>query len=549
MSKTLGAILTIGAAIVVNVIPGVGQALSVAIGASLASGVASAITLAGVTTALSAVGSAFSGNPAQRPETTETSRKSAIPSRKRAYGRLRLYGDWILFGSKSDGTPVDVWAFHDGRANQILQIYLNDDKITRSGTTVQRMADGRYRDNRVKCGYNLGLPTETAFADVIAELPGIWTTGHRGDGVVTGYLIKYLTNSEKFLETYPNGDDIQMSLAGEWSLVFDPRDPAQDAYDPSTWVYSDNALLAFLHDRLVYRGVDFDTQIAPQIGKWIAAADDCDAAVALSAGGSEKRYRLAMAYSATEEPAAVTAALLAPFDGWFCENERSELIVYSGRFYQPTVSIGPAQISSYSFQEHVAAEDAVNEITIAFVSAEHDYNTIDAAAWRNEVAIAASGREPVTTTLGAQIPSPTQGRRLAKRRMYRANSPCRGSILTTYGGRGVLGERYVNVGLEEAGALFYDGPVEIVGSPERDLQTGGVRFDFVAVGADIDAWNPVLEDGNAAVVGELPAPDPFLPAALTGLSVTANAGASLVVADWDASDHAERYLVELIVEP
>lgn len=53
MGKTLGAIITIGAALAVNVIPGVGQAISGALTASLGAGVASAvttaITIAGVT--------------------------------------------------------------------------------------------------------------------------------------------------------------------------------------------------------------------------------------------------------------------------------------------------------------------------------------------------------------------------------------------------------------------------------------------------------------------------------------------------------------------
>lgn len=517
MSKTLGAILTIGAAIAVNVIPVIGQTISGAIvglgggtfaaagvAATVANALVAGVTIAGASTALNLAGSVFSGRPAGRADTTESGRKSPIPARTRAYGALRLYGDWLLFGNKSDGTPIDVWGFHDGQANTVSQIYLNDDKVTRSGTTVNAMADGRYRDARVKCGYTLGLPTETAFPDVVAELPGIWTPDHRGDGIVTGFLIKYLTKADKFLETYPNGDDIQMSLAGEWSLVFDFRDDAQDAYDSSTWQYRDNPVLAFLHREMTQSGVDFDSQILPQIDKWTAAADDCDSAVALAAGGTEPRYRLALAYKAPETPAAVRLAILNTFDGWYCENERGELIIYSGRLYTPTVSITPDKIASYSIQRHVAAEDAVNEVLITYVSAEHEYATVDAASWRDQAAIEASGREPVTVGLDAQIPSPTQGRRLAKRKMIRANAPARGSIVTTFGGRSVLGERFINLRIEEAGAVFFDGRAEIVGSPERDMQTGGVRFDWIAVDAAMDAWDPAEETGDATPIGSLP---------------------------------------------
>lgn len=465
--------------------------------------------LALIASGVSSLAGAILAPSASRSETTETSRKSPIPPRTRAYGPLRLYGDWIFFGTKPDGTPVDVWAFHDGQANAITQVYLNDDKVTIVGGIVQQLPDKRYRDNRVAAGYSMGLPTETAFATVMAEIPGIWTADHRGDGVVTGYLIKYLTKADKFLETYPNGDDIQMSLAGEWSLVFDPRDPGQDAYDPSTWEYRDNSALALLHSQLVNRGRDYDTAILPQIDSWIAAANDCDVAMPLAAGGTEKRYRLALAHRLTETPAAIDAAILNTFDGWYCENERGEVRVYSGRYSAPTVSIGRDKIVSYSLQRHVAAEDAINEVLVTYVSAAHEYATVDAQSWRDEGAISASGRPPVSAPLDAQMPSPTQGRRLAKRKMIRANAPFRGTVSTTYGGRDVLGERYIDLRIEEAGTVFYDGPAEIVGSPERDPRTGGVSFEWVAIGPEIDAWDAETEDGDANVPGDNPGVDPL----------------------------------------
>lgn len=514
MSKAIVSVLTIGAAIAVNVIPGAGQAISafllgtvgLSVGTAVAIGTAipGVLAAAGAVAGLSLAGSVLFAPPARRPDTTEQSRKTPIPPRTRAYGQLRLYGSWILYSWKSDGAPVDVWAFHDGRASAILQVYLNDDKVTISGGVVQQLADKRYRDSKVLAGYNLGAPIETAHAAVVAALPGIWTADHRGDDVVTGYLIKQLQKSDRFLETYPNGDDIQMSLAGQWTPVFDFRDGGQSAGNPATWEYRDNGPLAFLHYLITERGYDYETQILPQLAKWSAAANDADLGVPLKAGGMESRYRLALAYNATEQPASVVSAILQTFDGWYCENERGEVIVYSGRFYVPTVSVGPDQIVSYSFQRHVAAEDAVNEVTITYVNVENEYNTVDAQSWRDQAAIDASGRAPVTSPLEAQIPSASQGRRLAKRKMIRANAPCRGSVSTTYGGREALGERYINLRIEEAGAVFYDGPVEIIGTPERDMQTGGVRFDWIAADPNIDAWDPSEEEGDATPVGGNP---------------------------------------------
>lgn len=87
MSKTLGTILSVGAAVAVNVIPGVGQALSAAIVGSITA--AGVVTAVGISTALSAAGSALNGSPASRADTTESARKSPLAVRTRAYGKMR----------------------------------------------------------------------------------------------------------------------------------------------------------------------------------------------------------------------------------------------------------------------------------------------------------------------------------------------------------------------------------------------------------------------------------------------------------------------------
>lgn len=74
MSKTIGSIIAVGAAIAVNVIPGVGQALSAfMIGGITAAG---AVTAVGLSVALSTAGSVLTGSPSQKADTTEPSRKA-----------------------------------------------------------------------------------------------------------------------------------------------------------------------------------------------------------------------------------------------------------------------------------------------------------------------------------------------------------------------------------------------------------------------------------------------------------------------------------------
>lgn len=476
--------------------------------------VSGTIQLAGQTASL------LSASSAAKPEQTETAIKTERPPRVKGYGTTRRYGASLLYES-ARGHTVDVWAFHDGRAAAITRTYLNDNQVTVSGNTVATLPDKSYQSGHVKLGYSLGRPVETAFSPVTALIPA-WDASHRGDGVVLGYVIKEPEKEKYFLETYPQGDSVTLSLVGNWTTVYDPRDASQNPYNEATWKWSDNAVLCFLHYLMVERGKDWNRVMAPKLPIILAAINDADTPMALSRGGTEKRYRTALSYKATEEPANVVGSLLAAFDGWYVFDERGELIVYSGRVYTPTVSIGPSEIVSFRHQAGVADEDYVNEIAVPYVSDLHDYSEVDAEPWRDEDDISERGRV-ATAELGAVVPSFTQGRRLAKRKMARTNASDRGTITTNWSGRTVMGQRYINLDVTEAGATFYRGVAEIT-SVERDPNTGGYTFDWVAADRNVDAWNPVTEDGEGAPVGNRYAPAPLIvPTVSSAQVITATA--------------------------
>lgn len=445
------------------------------------------------------------GAKAARPPTTEQQIKTERPPRIHALGVSRLYGASIAFET-INGTTVDVWAFHDGRAASILRTYLNDKLVTTSGNVVNALPDKSYQGGNVKLGYSLGLPTGTAFAAVTAVMPA-WDATHRGDGVVTGYLLKNPEKEKYFLETYPQGDNVALSLVGQWTPKHDPRVPTSNAYDPSTWPWSDNAVLAFIWYMMVERGYDWNTAFQPQITKLLTAINIADQDIPLAAGGTEKRYRTALSYNATEAPANVVNSLLACFDGWYVVNERGEIVVYAGAYYEPTVTIGPDEIVAWQQPMNVAKENVVNEIAIPYVSALHDYATVDGQAWRDEDSISTLGRVN-TSELGAVIPSFTQGRRLAKIKMARNNAQDRGTNTTTFAGRAAFGERFIRLKNIEAGATFFDGVAEIIAA-QRDTATGGTTFEWIAADPNAYAWNPATESGEGAPVGNRYAPAPL----------------------------------------
>lgn len=479
------------------------------------------------------------GPKAPKPQASEQQRKDAVAPRLYGYGTRRVFGALDFWLNASDGSTVDVISYVDGRANAIRQVYINDDKVTITGGVVQALTDGAYAGGVVLAGHNLGLTPSTAFAAVMAKLSGIYTSAHRGDGVVSGYLIKNPVKSKDFLNVYPQGDRAEMSLVIDLQLCFDPRDDDQDPDETETWNWTENPVLHLLHYFMVRRGYDYATRILPQIDKWIAAADICDEDLALDAGGTEKRYRGCILYDSEAMPHEVIASILETFDGWYCINDRGEVVVYAGAWYAPTASIGPEHIVEYSHQANVLDEDYYNEITIKYFSVDHDYNQPECKPWRDEAHISATGSTN-SEGFAPQVPSFTQARRLAKSQAARINAPDRGEVTTNYSGRIALGQRYINLHIEEAGAVFFSGYAEIT-AVTRNMQTGGISFEWVKATPVAFDWNAPTEDGYGAPVGTKPPLDPVDTPEVTDASVIlASDGASAQVSvDVDAPDRSD----------
>lgn len=524
MGKTLTSILTIAAAIAVNVIPGVGQFLSAAIGSTLATVAITAVTIAGLQSSLGLLGL---GPSSPKPDTTETAIKTSRPPRVSAYGRSRLYGAWALYETASDGTAVDVYAVHQGEIDGIERRYLNDEQVTLTGTTVNQGADKRYKNGAINFYTTTGAVPGAGFPAIAALLGGsVWGANHRGDGVMAIALTAKSVKADDFQETYPSSSVPVPSVVCRWQKCPDPR--AVDPLDESGWTWTENPVRHLLHYKLCVEGprpalprsdAGYDAalqalraawyarKIAPTVQYWKDAADDCDTARALKAGGSEARYRSSVAHKHVDKHQGPIAAILATFDGWLMPRSDGALVLYSGRYYAPTVTIGPDEIVSYTYDAGEPDEgDAVNEIIVSYISSAHDYNQVETDAWRDEANIAKRG-QVLSVPLDAQIPSHAQGRALAKRLMQRKSAQHRGTCTTNIAGRGAMGQRFINLRLEEAGTVFYSGPVEITAA--RRTLRGGISFDWVAADANVDNWNPALEEGDPAPVGNRVAAQPL----------------------------------------
>jgi len=451
------------------------------------------------------------GPRAPRGELAQQSLKTERPPRFSGYGRYKTFGGYILFVTNAKGFAVDAWAFHDGRIDAVEAWYLGDKKVVRlANGFVQKGEDGAYgNSDNIQIGANLGAATETTHAALIAALPDIWTPDHRGDGVVTGYMISKAVKAQNYQEIYPAGGPNQTPLAIviRAQPVYDWRDLSQSLDDPLTWRWSENAVLHLAHYQLVRNGKTWERHFAPTLAYWTAAADDADVAMPLKSGGTEARYRSCVSHRHAGEGSehkAVIGAIIACFDGWMCPREDGALVVYSGRYYEPTVTIGPDLVVSYTVDEGIEDENAVNQIGVTYVSDQHDYNTVETDSWTDEDDILARGAVRADD-LSNQVPSYAQARRLAKRKMIQAMAVKRGTVTLLSAGSTILSERYVRLTLAEMLGtddefIAFDGPAEITGIT-RNLQTGIIQATWIAADPNIDSWIPALEEGSPAPVG------------------------------------------------
>lgn len=545
MGKTIGAILTIGAAVAINVVPGIGQAISGAIvgiggGTFAAYGVAQAVVGAltlGLTAAgLQSVGGLLAGGP-PKPEATETAIKISRPARISCYGERRLYGAFILYETNGSGVAVDVFAVHDGQLTEVVQFYLNDDAVSLVGDVVQPGDDGRYGDlspPKVRLYHTDGSSPGTPIAAIVSALPGIWTANHRGDGVVLLAQTCRPVKAENFLEVYPNGAPTP-SMAAKWQKCPDLH--AADPTDEAGWTWTENVVRQLAHYMLVRERADYATKIGPAIDMWRAAQDVCDEAVPLKAGGTEARYRSCLAHKHTDKHGDVKAGLLSLCDGWMATRADGAYAIYAGKFEAPTVTINGEHIVSYDWQGVGVDDDtAINEIVCSYVSKAHDYNSVECDAWRDEDDISQRG-SILSDSLDLQTPSWGQVRRLAKRKMARSNALYRGTITTNNKGRIARGHRYIHLTLAEAGTTFFDGVVEIT-SVTRNMATGGITFSWVAADPNIDSWNPATEEGEPAAIGDRVAPQPLTTPTIDDADpqFSADGTSALILIDVNAPD-------------
>jgi hypothetical protein len=438
--------------------------------------------------------------------------KQPIPPRGFGYGRTRVTGNQgtmlLEAAGGNGGKLLNVQALLSHPCHAFVDYYLHEDRVTLTGDLIAN-TDGskKYGGDKVHAFTRLGAVPETAIAEMtgaqITDSP--WTSAHRGDGITYFGFVFSDADEDSQAKKFPFGRPIPSAVL-DAALLYDPRDAAQDPDDDSTWVWSDNPVLAILHflcfSEFGYQR-DYATAILPHVASWEAAADHCDGLVALDAGGSEKRYRLGGNATTETSPRAVLGQMLATCDGWLVDRGDGGIDIRVGVFEEPDIILTDDDIVGFDIPYGVADEEAVNRLDITFTDSQNKYVETEVDPWQDEADQAARGALREHRFELSWVQSWTQARRLGKREFTRLQEPLRGTLDLRLEAIDACYQRWIRV---QSATIPQLADIVIENRKAHlSLLAGAVRIGFLGSGAAIDDWTPATDEGTAPSAPAAPA--------------------------------------------
>lgn len=483
----------------------IGLAILSAAGAGEIAGIAGLGTLSGTTIAGISLGTAVGttavlgasiglnyalrNTNVPKPEDGSVPLKQAIPPRQRGYWDCRLAGYYMLF-ENGNRDSQDVIAFHHGKVESILHIYLQDDEVavvpdvSAGGTgTVQTVGVDQFGGGHVQVEFALGANSQTAASSLTsdANINAIWTSVYKGNGIAWGVLkCGAIADPATFSKTYPRGLPL-LSVTARCSPIWDPRDVDQDEDDPTTWEASPNPVLQLL-DYLTRvdggMGLDRETILPDDVlDLWVVEADICDATNAVT---SLPRYRSAGWYRFDNNPEDVINKILATCDGWLSEAGDGTLSLTVGKYREPSApAIADQHVFGFTINHGTADEQTVNQLDITYTNPSDKYVQAQTDPVRDEDSISLTGVTRSQPLDLSWVQYPAQATNLGGRALLRLNPEKTGSIVTSLYGLRYLGKRWVKLQYSPIAAL-QDCVIEIQSS-SINILGGRVTFNFSTV--------------------------------------------------------------------
>lgn len=396
---------------------GVGEAI-VAVVAWVASAIGTQTVTAFVirlalTTAISAALRALQPKPKSMDQGTvlQTKVDPAYP-REVAVGKFATGGS-LAYENVSGADNAYLWrviVLSDCEIEEVTQVNGNGDALTFSGDihTGLRACTSHFQDpsgaDMLSVRIYKGTSTQTADADLDAALPEI-TSNFRLRGCAYA-LVRMQWNSE----AWQSGSELV--FVGKGAKCYDPR--------TATTVWTENAALiarqylkGFTNNGIVMVGVGCSDSDLPD-ADWISAADECDEAVSLAAGGTEARYRAGGMINSREEPRSVLADFAAAMGGTHIDTG-GLVIMLPGVTRAAVMDISEEDLRANTgilYAARRTSDERVNCIASTFVNPDDNWQEAPLPPRKNATRITNDGARYESGRAYRFVYSKTQGQRL-----------------------------------------------------------------------------------------------------------------------------------------
>lgn len=471
------------------------------------------------------------------------------PLRRMGTGRARLSGPRMCWEGIA-GWNIEVIHLHEGPIDGFEQWWLHDDAVTIDAEgRVNGLSDKRYGDPKgdVKILFRHGRHDDAPLTEIVdlfaaAGMPELWTEAHEGRGIAKVALLCRAVKDTVSFERYPNGPPA-LSVTARLSRVYDWRDPTQDLMDPTTWKWSQNAVVNHMHwewclshlpceggsgEGWIQGELDGEGQpippppicleawaadVAPRLETITAWADQADEPVPLKAGGTEPRWRQGGWWFVGTEPAEIRKRFLDCYDGWMAEGSDGALVLHGGGYVAPTYVVTDRNLIEAGWNRWAEDRSTVNILTATFTSPEHGFSPQEAQAWRDDASIARIGDKPHAVNL-EWVQSHGQARRLLKALAARLFAERHGDLVMDLEGLNALERRYLQLTRRRGPTTMRDVAVEVMGA-QIDLSQGRVPLAVIKADPNKYVWNAATEEGDGpSTVERAPVVAPPLPVIL-----------------------------------
>ncbi|MBB3743740.1 hypothetical protein FHX10_003239 [Rhizobium sp. BK591] len=495
-----------------------------------------ALLYGGLSVGLGLVSKALMPKPSvPKPEDGTYNLKQSVPSLPIILGRVKKAGDYV-FLEETNGVAYHIIVHAGHRIQGYVKHYLHDEEITIDGTGTVTSPAHFFDDGNdyVNITSRLGLPAETAYADVVSFFSSIWTNNHRGDGLASIKMRCATAPSKDYLKIYPN----QMP---EHSAVID----GMRLYDPrtGTTVFTNNlAVMRLWHLTSPYGGkLSLSDMYLPD---WINAANVCAQNVTNRSGGTENRYDGGMWFRANSDPVEVGKTLDQAAELVVYERADGLIGVHAGEYVEPTITLTRNEIVSFSLNANVDPATTVLAVRGRFTDPSDLYNTNDAAIYGNPYV--GEDTERTLTVENVAVQSHNHIQRLQKLAYIRRNG-ARVSITAHYDpDNDVSYHRFIRV---QYAPKLSDAVIEITSKVTISLRDMTVTFSGIVVPSNLYAFNAATEEGapgsSIVIIPPSNAPVPVnFDVVIQTEVVSGGSSAAYALATWDFASASLTYELE-----